>query len=232
MSRALASRGFTVAAIDYRHAPRFTFPAQLDDVRRSLALLCDSAASWGINPTRIALLGRSAGGHLAELAAFMPGGPRVRAVVGIYVPFDLVRGYRELPDPDPIDVRSALRGFLGGTPDDMMARYRAASPSSYVRAGLPSVLLVYGARDHVVKPAFNRAAAAALRGAGVRVVQVEVPWAEHGFDMVPAGVGAQLTFAVVTQFLSRELGPMVDVRARAFSAAERDRARSRRGRLP
>lgn len=207
VSRALAALGFTVVAIDYRHAPRFIFPAQLDDVRRSLGLLRDSAPAWGIDPARIAALGRSAGGHLAELAAFTTstGAPSIRAVVAIYAPFDLVQGYRDPPSPDPLDVRAVLRDFLAGAPEQQLARYRAASPSSYVRSGLPSVLLLYGASDHAVKPSFNRAAADALRRARVPVVQVEIPWAEHGFDIVPAGLGGQLGFTVLVQFLERVL---------------------------
>jgi acetyl esterase/lipase len=116
-----------------------------------------------------------------------------------------VQGYRDTPSPDPIGVRAVLRDFVGGTPDELPARYHAASPSSYVRPGLPPTLLLYGGRDHVVKPEFNRGAAAALRRAGVRVVQVELPWAEHGFDLGPAGLGGQLALRVVTDFLQREL---------------------------
>ena len=130
----------------------------------------------------------------------------MRAVVALYAPYDLEQGYRDLPTPDPIDVRGALRGFIGGTPSDQAGRYRAASPASFVRAGVPPTLLMYGGSDHVVKPDFNRQAAAALRAARVQVVQVELPWAEHGFDMAPGGVGAQLAYGTITDFLSRELG--------------------------
>ena len=205
VSKALALRGFAVAAIDYRHAPRFQYPAQLEDVHRGIALLRDSALAWKLNAEHIALLGRSSGGHLAELAAYKPGAPPVRAVVALYAPHDLIQGYRDLPSPDPIGVRDVLTGFLGGTPDQQMARYRDASPSSYVRPGLPPTLLIFGGRDNIVKPEFNRGAAAALRRAGVRVVSVELPWAEHGFDLAPAGLGAQLAFQVIVQFLDREL---------------------------
>lgn len=205
VSRALASRGFTVAAIDYRHAPTFRSPAQLLDVRRSIALLVDSAAVFGIDPERMGVLGRSSGGHLAELAAFSPGGSPLRAVVSIYAPYDLVEGYRDLPSPDPIDVQMVLRDFIGGTPTDSLAGFRRASPASYIRPGLPPTLLIFGGRDHVVKPAFNRRAASELRAARVPVVAVEIPWAEHGFDMAPAGLGAQLAFNVIVAFLEREL---------------------------
>lgn len=204
-SRALAARGYLVVAIDYRHAPRFTFPSQLDDVRRSLALVRDSAAAWRGDSSRIALLGRSAGGHLAELAAFAPGDPPVRAVVALYAPWDLAEGYRDLPEPDPIRVRTVIGNFVGGTPYEQSARYRAASPASYVRAGLPATLLVYGARDHLVKPEFNRKAARALRSAGVPVAQIEVPWSEHGFDLVPEGLGERMVWNTLVRFLAREL---------------------------
>ncbi len=205
VSRSLAARGFAVAAIDYRHAPQFNFPAQIDDVNLALQMLRDSSATWGIDSTRMAVLGRSSGGQLAELAAFTPNSSGIKAVVAIYSPYNLVEGYTDLPSPDPIDVRNVLRGFLDGTPDTQLPRYRAASPSSFVRSGLPPTLLLFGGRDHIVKASFNRAAAAALRAARVPVVAVEIPWAEHGFDMAPAGLGAQLAFSVIVEFLEREL---------------------------
>jgi acetyl esterase/lipase len=205
-SRALAERGYLVASIDYRHAPRSTFPAQLADVRRSLALIRDSAAAWGGDTSRLALLGRSAGGHLAELSAFAPGGPMVRGVVAIYAPWNLAEGYRDVPVPDPIGVRGVIGNFIGGTPSQRPAEYRAASPSSYVHTGLPPTLLLYGARDHLVKPEFNREAARALRTASVGVAAIEVPWAEHGFDLVPAGLGERLTWAVTERFLGAVIG--------------------------
>ena len=205
VSKALASRGFAVAAIDYRHAPRAQFPSQLDDVNLSIGLLQDSAAAWGLDLERMAVLGRSSGGHLAELSAYSPNHHPLKAVVAIYAPHDLVQGYADLPSPDPIGVRSVLRGFIGGTPEERPRAYRAASPSSWVMPGLPPTLLIFGGRDHVVKPEFNRGAAAALRAARVPVVSVEIPWAEHGFDMGPAGLGTQLAFGVIAEFLEREL---------------------------
>ena len=205
MSRALAQHGYLVAAIDYRHAPRFVYPAQIDDVRRSIALVRDSAASWGGDTTRMALLGRSAGGHLAELAALAPSDHAVQAVVALYAPWDLAQGYRDVPRPDPIDVRARIADFLDGAPDARPARYHEASPSSYVRAGLPPALLLFGANDHLVKPEFNRAAASALWSANDRVVAIELPWSEHAFDLVPGGLGERIAWGAVVRFLDREL---------------------------
>ena len=205
VSRALASRGYTVAAIDYRHAPTSRFPAQIDDVNHALMMLRDSSESWGIDHRRMAILGRSSGGHLAELAAYTPNDFGLKAVIALYAPFNLTAGYMDLPSPDPLDVRLALRSLLGGTPSQQPRRYREASPSELIRPGLPPTLLLFGGRDHIVKPVFNRQAASALRAARVPVISVELPWAEHGFDMVPTGLGAQLAFNVITEFLDREL---------------------------
>ncbi|MDQ2667251.1 MAG: alpha/beta hydrolase [Gemmatimonadota bacterium] len=214
VSRALASEGYTIAALDYRHAPASQYPAQSDDVNRGMALLQDSAGAWGIDLTRVAILGRSSGGHLAELAAFVPHGFPFRALIAIYAPYDLVEGFNNLPSPNPIGVREVLTSFMGGTPEQRLVQYRAASPSAYVRAGLPPTLLLFGGRDHIVKPEFNRQDAQALRAAHVPVIAVELPWAEHGFDLAPAGLGGQLAFNVMSDFLALQLKPVASDRGR------------------
>ncbi|CAN5395571.1 hypothetical protein BH09GEM1_BH09GEM1_27680 [soil metagenome] len=222
VSRALASKGYVVAAIDYRHAPMSSYPAQSDDVTHAMLILSDSADAWGIDRNRMAILGRSSGGHLAELAAFMPSGFQFGALIAIYSPYDLVEGYMDLPSPDPIGVRGVLTSFLNGTPEQKLRVYRAASPSSYIRPGLPPTLLLFGGRDHVVKPEFNRRAASALRLAHVPVISVELPWAEHGFDLAPAGLGGQLAFNVIADFLELNLGSVPP----AAGARAADRMRS------
>jgi len=213
VSRYFARRGYVVVAVDYRHAPQHPFPAQIDDVRRSLVLVRDSAAAWDIDTARVAIVGRSAGGHLALLAAYAPRDPRIaaaepltaRAVVAYYAPFDLAEAYDDLPSPDPIDVRHVLRDLIGGSPSELPLRYREASPSSELRAGLPRTLLVYAGRDHLVLAKFGREASAELRNAADNVAYVELPWAEHGFDLLPNGMGSQIALAILDRFLATAL---------------------------
>jgi acetyl esterase/lipase len=74
-----------------------------------------------------------------------------------------------------------------------------------VRAGLAPSLLVYAGADHLVKPEFGRAAAAALRASGSPVVHVELPWAEHGFDFAHGGPGGSAALGLVLRFLGAVL---------------------------
>ncbi len=195
-----ASRGWVVFAVDYRHAPSHRFPAQLDDVRDALAWIGAHAEQYRADTSRMVLIGRSAGAHLAMLAAYTPGAPRVRGVISYYGPVDLMEGYRSPPVPDPLDVRAVERAFLGGTPEQQPAAYAAASPISYTGAPQPPTLLVYGGRDHIVLPRFGRELRDSLRAHGTPVVHVEIPWAEHAFDAVPHGPSGQLARYITERF--------------------------------
>ena len=197
-----AARGYVVFAVDYRHAPRWRWPAQLDDVRSALQWVREHGGDHGADVSRIALVGRSAGAHLALLAAYWPDTIPVKAVVSLYGPTDLVRGYREPPRPDPMNVRALLTAFIGGTPDDLPAAYRDASPLTYATRPLPPTLLVYGGRDHVVSPGFGASLHERLRATGTTSVLLTLPWAEHAFDAVPFGLGSQLALFYQERFLA------------------------------
>lgn len=198
----LASRGYVVFAIDYRHAPRWQWPAQLVDVRAALEWIAQHAEEHDADPSRMALLGRSSGAQLAMVAAYAPGGRPVQAVVSYYGPVDLVEGYRHPPRPDPLDVREIEEAFLGIPPDAAIERYREASPITYAVRPQPPTLLVYGARDHVVEARFGAMLHSRLRASGTTSVFLEIPWAEHGFDAVTGGPGSQLALYHTERFLA------------------------------
>ena len=201
-NRYMAIQGYTVFAIDYRHAPQYRFPAQLDDVRAALAFIRQHAAEYEADPERLALLGRSAGAHLAMLAAYQPEALPVRAVVSYYGPTDLTEGYANPPRPDPLNIRAILEAFLGGTPAQTPQQYRVASPINYVRRSLPPTLLVYGGRDHVVQTRFGRRMYDHLRQVGSTAVFLEIPWAEHAFDSIFNGLSNQLALYYTERFLA------------------------------
>jgi len=202
----MAARGYVIFAIDYRHAPKYRFPTQLDDVRTAIAFIHTHAAEYEADPGRMALLGRSSGAHLAMLAAFQPDALPIRAVIDYYGPIDLKAGYYEPPHPDPIDSRAVLTAFLGGSPVEFPSLYHSASPINYVKPGLPPTLLIYGGRDHVVQARFGKQMFNRLNQFGNKAVFLEIPWAEHAFDAVFSGVSNQLALYYTEQFLAWALG--------------------------
>jgi acetyl esterase/lipase len=200
-NRYLAARGYVVWAIDYRHAPKYKFPAQIDDVRAAFAVIKAQAVSKETDLDRVAIIGRSAGAQLAMLAAYTQGWP-LRAVVNYYGPVNLTAGYNNPPVPDPIDSRSTLRDFLGGTPQDFPQLYRAASPLSAVKSGLPPTLLIYGGKDRIVESKYGQYLAETLAKSGNRSIFIEIPWADHAFDAVFTGVSNQLALYYTERFLA------------------------------
>lgn len=99
--RQLAGQGHLVMDIDYTLNPQTSVPGMVMDVKRAIIWLKAHAADYDVNPERIVLVGQSAGGHLALLAAYTPnylglqprdvsGDTSVRAVVSYYGPPDMV----------------------------------------------------------------------------------------------------------------------------------------------
>ncbi|WP_414624753.1 alpha/beta hydrolase [Calothrix sp. CCY 0018] len=200
-NRYMAARGYTVFAIDYRHAPEYKFPAQFDDVNTALKFIRDRADEYEADVDKMVLLGRSAGAHLAMLAAYQPDAPKIRAVVNYYGPVNLTQGYNEPPYPDPINARAVLKAFLGGSPQQLPTLYETASPINYVVPNLPPTLLIYGSRDHVVEARFGRQMYNKLRDKNT-AVYLEIPWAEHSFDSIFNGVSNQLALYYTERFIA------------------------------
>jgi acetyl esterase/lipase len=200
-ARYFASRGYVVVAVDYRHAPQSTWPAQFDDVRDALHWSRAHAAEFDGDPNRLIVLGRSSGAQLALLAAYRDASPSIKGVVNYYGPTDLAEGWRHPPRPDPLHVRSILEAYLGGTPAQVAERYRAASAVTYAGRKLPPTLSIYGSRDHIVEARFGRQLDRALTQAGATSVLLELPWSEHAFDLIPNGLGGQIALSYTEQFI-------------------------------
>ncbi|MBD2230851.1 alpha/beta hydrolase [Phormidium tenue] len=203
----MAAQGYTVVAIDYRHAPEYRFPTQLKDVQTALEWVGDRAPDYRIDPSRIALVGWSAGAHLAMLATYEPGALPVQAVVNYYGPINLSAGYYDPPVPDPINTRAVLETFLGGSPEQFPALYQQASPIFSVRSGLPPTLLIYGQRDHVVKPSYGQQLYEQLQASSNVAAWIALPWAEHAFDAVFRGPSNQISLYYTERFLAWALRP-------------------------
>lgn len=202
LNRYLAARGVAVAAINYRLAPRHTFPAQRDDVLAALDWLQANAARLELDATRIAVLGRSAGAQLALLAAYTARTPAIRAVVALYGPSDLNWSWAHPTNPLVLNSPRTLSEYIGGTPADAKDRFDAASSIDFVSPSSPPTLVIHGSRDELVYAEQSRRLAQRLAEAGVRHLSLELPWATHGCDANPGGPGGQITTWAVERLLA------------------------------
>lgn len=201
----LAGLGYAVAAVSYRLAPAHRWPAQREDVELALRHLRLHGAELGIDATRLVLLGRSAGGQIAQVVGYAAPDPAIRGVIALYAPSDLIFGYVNTHEDDMLRSPALMRRFLGGTPDSARAAYESASGLFQVGRGAPPTLLLHGRNDALVWHRHSERLSARLDELGVRRVLVELPWATHAFDFNLHGPGGQLTTYAVECFLAEVL---------------------------
>ncbi|MFL5802487.1 MAG: alpha/beta fold hydrolase [Roseiflexaceae bacterium] len=202
LNRYLAARGYIVAAINYRLLPAHPFPAARDDVLAALSYLKANAAAIGLDPARIVLLGRSAGGQLALLVAYTAGDPSIRGAIGFYPATDLAYAYENPCNTRLLDGRPIVRAYLGGAPDQIPDTYAAASPTTFAGPAAPPTLLIHGLRDELVSPTQSQRLAARLAQAGRPHLLLRLPWATHGYDAHFSGPAGQLSTYAVECFLA------------------------------
>jgi acetyl esterase/lipase len=195
-ARRLAGLGFATFSIDYRLAPAAPFPAGAEDVGRAIAWVRRHARRFDLDPSRVGLIGSSAGANLALLAAFRRP-DLIRAVVSWSAPTDLLAFFRQSRDDH---VLAAIRTYVGCAPTRCAGRYRAASPLGLVRKGDPAVLVVNSTHE-IVPLAQARALSTRLTSAGVANRLVVLPGTRHADEY------ARDVWAPMVDFLRRRLGP-------------------------
>jgi acetyl esterase/lipase len=204
-----AAAGYTVFVINHRQAPRFRYPAPVEDAQRAVRFVRFHASDYGITSDRIGVWGSSSGGHLVELLGTMDGkgdvsdsdpvnrlSAKVQAVVALFAPADMSSMFSTTSRPGTV---SALMGFayqdpsVGppglARPDDFENRlYRDASPLTHVTADDAPMLLMHGDQDVIVPIKQSEIMEGALKQAGVKVSFIRVPGGKHGPNFqFPAG---------------------------------------------
>jgi acetyl esterase/lipase len=198
----LAGKGYAVAAISYRLAPENPWPAQREDIAAAIAFLKARAASLDIDPTRLVLFGRSAGGHLAEATAYSRDDQAIRGVIALYSPADVYFAWEFARDDDVLKSPQLLKDFLGGAPDTARAAYDSASPIRFVGANTPPTLLIHGALDTLVWHRQSERLAQKLSEVKVPHAFVSLPWATHAFEYNLNGPGGQIATYSIEWFLA------------------------------
>ena len=177
----LSRAGFAWFSIDYRLAPKFPFPAAIDDVDQAIQYVKAHAAEYKVNANRIALLGESAGGHLVSYVGTQSDRRwSVAAVVSFYGPHNLMGEYdmRKKQGQAPSAIQAFLAITTFGSP--AFQRLEAASPINHVREKMPPYLLVHGSDDQVVDYQQSVKMCERLRQAGNSCELYTVQGAGHG----------------------------------------------------
>ncbi len=197
-----AAQGYAVAAVSYRLAPRSIWPAQRDDVLAAIVWLKAHADTLGIDPTRLVLLGRSAGGQIATAVAYGANDPAIRGVIALYSPHDMVFTWSVSREDDTLNSILLLRQLFGGSPEEgNRARYESASGQSLARAGSPPTLLIHGTHDTLAWYRHSERLTARLEELRVPHYYLRLPWATHGFDYNRNGPGGQLADYAIENFM-------------------------------
>jgi acetyl esterase/lipase len=199
----LARRGYAVAAVSYRLAPTTTWPGQADDISEAIAYLKAHAVELGIDPTRLVLMGRSAGGQLATAVAYGRPDVAVRGAVSFYGPHDQVFAWGFSRVDDIIGAVTLLRQYLGGTPETAAEAYRTASGYLFVNeSNAVPTLLVHGLQDSMVWHKQSERLHAKLNALGVPNAFLSLPWATHACDFNAHGPSGQLSRYALEWFLA------------------------------
>jgi acetyl esterase/lipase len=159
MGPRLADSGFVGASINYRLIPDGVFPLDAKDCICSLAFLRAHADEYGIDPDRIAVMGYSAGAHLASLVGVAADDPELApdcdaaagqpvalpaVVISGSGPQDMREFWRNLGSD-----KSVVENIFGGSPNALPDAYDLGSPITHVRPDAPPYLLMHDVIDRI-----------------------------------------------------------------------------------
>lgn len=215
--RRLAGAGYVAAAINYRLTPDGVYPRAMQDSACALATLRAHAEEWGLDPRRVAVMGYSAGGHLASVLGVAIDEPDFQpdcAAGSTFAPAAVISG------AGPQDLRElawadAVQALIGGTLEEYPDRYERASPLARVRSGAPPFLLIHGTQDLFIDVDQSVAMRDALRAVGTDARLLTLAGGGHllnsGADVgqVDGSTSADTpeAWAAIIDFLDRTIGP-------------------------
>jgi len=152
----LAEKGYVTATMSYRLSKEAPYPAAVQDAKCAVRWLRANARKYHVDPDKIAMLGGSAGGHLAMMVGYSSGvkslegdggnagaSSAVQAVIDFYGPVDLTA--------DEAKKAGVVKDFMGGKEyAEAEAQYREASPITHLTKKAPPTLILHGTIDDTV----------------------------------------------------------------------------------
>ncbi len=195
----LAERGFALVSMYYRSSAQAHYPAQLIDVKAAVRFLRAHAEQYHIDPNRIGMIGRSAGGYLASMVAmnndlgesdeWSDYSSDIQACCDLFGPVDL----SQLLQKTTAEVNSGHSrwnsikkshegALLGGSEETLPRRAYEASPIHYINRAMCPIAIFHGDQDPIVPLKISEDFYDAIVSAGMesRAEFYEVTGAGHG----------------------------------------------------
>ena len=197
------AKGYTVFAMRPGSVTKYTGEELRAHVLTAIRWVKSKAPEYGVDPTRLGLLGASAGGHLATLAAVTPEeadpaakdplkhvDTRVKAVAVFFPPTDLAEMIAGSPTlSDTISNLLFSGGVEGHSPEEIQDKAIAISPSRQVKSGaLPPFLLIHGDADPLVPLRQSELFVDAVKAAGGKAELIVKPGGAHPWPTLPEEV--------------------------------------------
>lgn len=198
----LAKRGVHVAAINYRMAPKYKYPAQVDDVETLLHAVRHKFKSTHVEFSKVILLGRSAGGQIALQAGYGKLKNEVDGVISFYAPADMLWGAKQITNDWVLDVDKVLRDYIGCSVKENEAPYVAASAPPLVDKDTPPTLLIHGKIDAMVSHEHSTRLMKTLNKNNVRSYLIEMSSVTHGCDYIFNGPSGQISTFAIERFIA------------------------------
>ena len=189
----LTEEGFTAFVINHRAAPRYSYPAPIEDAQRAVRFVRHNADRFGIDPNRIGGVGGSSGGHLISMLGVLDGGgeparrgpverasAKLQAVFARAAPFDLTRVQERFSSGSVSSLLGMRLGARDAPSSTEHRTYWAASPAAHVSPDDPPFLLMHGTADERVPHGQSEQFLALLEAVGIEADLVLVEGGGHG----------------------------------------------------
>lgn len=208
MCKTLAEHGYVAVTVEYRLSPKYQFPAAIEDVKTAVRWMRQNAEKYHVDPNRIASLGGSAGGHLAQFLGvtgdvhrfdgtqYLNQSSKVQCVINYYGPEDFTKSYGR-----SVDAAEVLPMWLGGDLEHARAKHVLASPINWVTPDAAPTLLLHGTEDKYVNYEQATWMYDRMKSMGLDVELLTLKGAGHGFG----GKYAQQADKAAIQFLDKHL---------------------------
>ncbi|PEQ03278.1 lipase [Bacillus wiedmannii] len=204
--------GYTVFDVQYRMPPQAGWKDEVADIKSALGWVLQNADTYQIDPNKINVMGESAGGNLAMLAAYSMGEEQlpastnvpevhVNSVINMYGPADMTMFYNDNPSTNY--VHGVMEEYIGGTVSQFPERYKLLSPINYIQDNTPPTITLLGTGDRIVPVEQGEMLDKELTMKNVAHEFYLLPDVDHGFDINPGSLSTQFAKERVTAFLQR-----------------------------